>query len=132
MAKCPAHQDNSPSLSISEGYDGRVLVHCFAGCTHTAVLAALGLRSSDLFPGLPPFREQTAAIQAARSTNEQRSREIRKARRQACDQVRKWEAIVNVLGGKLTRVPENDALAAAFDEACDRLHDAEIQADERN
>ena len=32
-ARCPAHEDHSPSLSISEGDDGRVLLHCFTGCT---------------------------------------------------------------------------------------------------
>jgi hypothetical protein len=32
MAKCPAHADRRASLSISEGRDGRVLLHCHAGC----------------------------------------------------------------------------------------------------
>ena len=32
-ALCPAHADKNPSLSVSEGDDGRVLVKCFAGCT---------------------------------------------------------------------------------------------------
>ena len=31
-ALCPAHDDSSPSLAISEGDDGRVLLHCHAGC----------------------------------------------------------------------------------------------------
>jgi hypothetical protein len=50
MAKCPAHPDHNPSLSIKEAPDGRVLLHCFAGCPTEAVLAALGLGWSDLFP----------------------------------------------------------------------------------
>lgn len=37
------------SLSISEGADGRVLVHCHAGCTVEAVVMALGLEMRDLF-----------------------------------------------------------------------------------
>lgn len=49
VAKCPAHVDQVPSLSISEGRDGRALVHCFAGCDTAAVLAAIGLSFSDLF-----------------------------------------------------------------------------------
>jgi AAA domain len=32
QARCPFHDDTSPSLSISNGEDGRVLVHCHAGC----------------------------------------------------------------------------------------------------
>ncbi|MHC8329158.1 CHC2 zinc finger domain-containing protein [Pseudomonas sp. LB1P83] len=50
MAVCPAHQDKSPSLSLSRGGDGRALVHCFAGCDPHDVLAAVGLEMRDLFP----------------------------------------------------------------------------------
>ena len=41
QAHCPAHQDRSPSLSIRAGNDGRVLLHCFAGCSHLAIASAL-------------------------------------------------------------------------------------------
>jgi len=41
MACCPAHDDNSPSLSISEANNGKVLVNCFSGCSQDAVIAAL-------------------------------------------------------------------------------------------
>jgi 5S rRNA maturation endonuclease (ribonuclease M5) len=43
MAKCPAHKDNNPSLSIREE-DGKVLVHCHAGCVQRDVIAALTAR----------------------------------------------------------------------------------------
>lgn len=49
-AKCPAHDDRKPSLTVTEGSDGRVLINCFAGCAPVAVLEALGLRMRDLFP----------------------------------------------------------------------------------
>ena len=49
-ACCPAHDDKSPSLSIREGEDGRVLVHCFGGCDVQEVLGAVGMDMSDLFP----------------------------------------------------------------------------------
>lgn len=58
MACCPAHKDRNPSLSVSEGNDGRVLLNCFAGCSTESVLAALGLTASDLFPENP---EQTTS-----------------------------------------------------------------------
>lgn len=48
LACCPAHEDRSPSLSIRE-VDGRILVHCFAGCEIEDVLGALGCQLSDLF-----------------------------------------------------------------------------------
>jgi hypothetical protein len=48
LAKCPAHRDRNPSLSISER-DGKVLLHCFAGCTAESICATLGIRVSDLF-----------------------------------------------------------------------------------
>lgn len=41
MARCPAHDDRTPSLSISDGRDGKLLVHCHAGCSQEAVWAAL-------------------------------------------------------------------------------------------
>lgn len=50
LACCPAHDDKSPSLSIRETDDGRVLLHCFAGCDPESVLDALGLKFSDLYP----------------------------------------------------------------------------------
>jgi hypothetical protein len=51
IARCPAHKDRSPSLSVGEGRGGRVLVHCFAGCTAEAICAAIGISVSELFAG---------------------------------------------------------------------------------
>lgn len=50
MACCPAHEDGSPSLTIAEKEDGRILVHCFAGCETSDVLAAVGLEMKDVMP----------------------------------------------------------------------------------
>jgi hypothetical protein len=50
LACCPSHEDESASLSIRELGDGRVLVHCFAGCSVPEIVAAVGLELSDLFP----------------------------------------------------------------------------------
>src|SRR5262249_7547368 len=47
MALCPGHADKNPSLSINER-DGKILIHCHAGCDPTAVLAAKGLTFADL------------------------------------------------------------------------------------
>lgn len=50
VARCPAHDDRGPSLSVRELDDGRTLVHCFAGCGVDEVVGAVGLELSDLFP----------------------------------------------------------------------------------
>ncbi|MCQ1547528.1 MAG: DNA primase [Candidatus Accumulibacter phosphatis] len=49
-ACCPAHDDRGPSLAVRELDDGRILVHCHAGCSVDEVLQAVGLTFSDLYP----------------------------------------------------------------------------------
>ncbi len=39
-ACCPAHDDRNPSLSVSDK-NGKILVHCWAGCTQEEVIGAL-------------------------------------------------------------------------------------------
>jgi hypothetical protein len=61
VALCPAHEDQSPSLSIRDAGD-RLLLRCFAGCSTEAVVAALGLQMADLFASSPSesrFRSAT-------------------------------------------------------------------------
>lgn len=50
ISKCPAHADRSPSLSLNEGVNGTILLHCHAGCAALAVVHAVGLELRDLFP----------------------------------------------------------------------------------
>ena len=49
-ARCPAHEDRSPSLSVREVEDGRILVHCFAGCDVHSILSSVNLEMRDLQP----------------------------------------------------------------------------------
>jgi putative DNA primase/helicase len=49
MGQCPAHEDRSPSLSICER-EGKILLHCFAGCAIESICAAIAIKVSDLFP----------------------------------------------------------------------------------
>lgn len=48
MARCPAHEDAKASLSVSEGRDQPVVIHCHAGCERDDVLAKLGLTWEDV------------------------------------------------------------------------------------
>lgn len=41
LACCPAHDDREPSLAVRDGDDGRVLVHCHAGCEQKYVIDVL-------------------------------------------------------------------------------------------
>lgn len=50
MGCCPAHEDRSPSLSVKDAGDGRILLKCFAGCETENVLGALGLTFEDVMP----------------------------------------------------------------------------------
>ena len=50
IAKCPVHENRSPSLSIRELDDGRVLLHDFGGCATSDVVTSVGLQFRDLFP----------------------------------------------------------------------------------
>jgi len=47
---CPAHADRNASLSIKIADDGRVLIHCFAGCDIQNILSAVGLTLDDIIP----------------------------------------------------------------------------------
>lgn len=54
LGSCPGplHKrgDRNMSLSIGETAEGAALLHCFAGCEVAAILAALNLSLSDLYP----------------------------------------------------------------------------------
>lgn len=50
QACCPAHDDSTPSLTITRATDGKILFYCFTGCETYDILAAIGLKWGDLFP----------------------------------------------------------------------------------
>lgn len=52
LACCPAHDDRTPSLTLTDR-DGRILIHCFAGCSTESVLGAIGLDWDDILPEKP-------------------------------------------------------------------------------
>jgi hypothetical protein len=48
--RCPAHEDKNPSLTVSEGRGGKLLVKCQAGCGFKDIAAKLDLKEADFFP----------------------------------------------------------------------------------
>lgn len=81
-ACCPSHDDGDPSLSLALGDRGQVLLHCFAGCSAAAVLAALDLDFANLYPPDSQFIKSGRGLQTnrpplprwARPGNEERLR----------------------------------------------------------
>lgn len=53
IACCPAHSDRSPSFTLRECDDGRILAHCFGGCSIEEVVNAVGLGWDAWFPPKP-------------------------------------------------------------------------------
>jgi len=68
-ARCPAHTDSTPSLSVRLG-DRGVLLRCYAGCTHQDVVAALGMRPEELFYDYDPERKVERKPEQADPTHE--------------------------------------------------------------
>lgn len=54
VTTCPAHQDDEPSLSVSDQSDGKLLVRCHAGCPQDQVITAL--KDLDLWPRYNPAK----------------------------------------------------------------------------
>ena len=131
LARCPAHDDRRPSLSITQGERG-ALLRCWAGCRTEDVLAAIHLPMSALFNG--------AKLSPSARTEAARIRQIRDAAAKAehhaeCEHNRKLlrlEHLRDALGAKLARSPDDVELGRLFHRACDWLHEAEtITKDKR-
>lgn len=70
-ARCPAHADRRPSLSVAVGRDDRILVRCHAGCTPEEITHSVGLDLRDLFPDTMPTSEPRRPRDARREVVQQ-------------------------------------------------------------
>lgn len=69
IARCPAHDDGTPSLSVTEIENGnRVLIHCHGGCGALHILESIGMDWSALYPD-----EQESYRPMWRSNTEQKA-----------------------------------------------------------
>lgn len=130
QARCPAHEDRSPSLGIAEGEDGRILLRCWAGCATADIVKALGISLRDLFAGEPATSQQMAVLVAERKARDDLERQERERDRAARDRVWKLEHIRDALGAKLARSPDDLELGRLFHLACERVQEAEMARDQ--
>lgn len=91
MARCPAHDDREPSLSIRDGDDSKVLVRCHAGCDQARVIIALRSRGLWGQNGHHQFKRSAPRADA----NNQPDRDDAKRSEAA---LRMWEATVPANG----------------------------------
>lgn len=117
-ACCPSCGGRSDKVSITAAGSGTVLLHAFCGCTPADVLAAVGLRLSDLFP--KPLRPLTDIDR----------REARRRAREAgwgaaLDVLCKEAAVIEIAARQLARwqclSPEDEKRLAV---ACERVGEA--------
>jgi hypothetical protein len=94
MARCVAHEDREPSLSITER-DGQTLLHCFAGCPQDEVLAAL--RARGLWPEKPQRGLSTAESRSWAQRLAERAKAVAWQRAVVCElECLKAEALAEV------------------------------------
>jgi len=105
-ARCPAHQDDGPSLSIRETSEGAVLLHCFAGCHVNEVLGTLGLELHDLYP--PRERPRNALNRTPRLLNARQALDLLDAEAAICA-----VAAANIANGVILTVVDLDRVLKA-------------------
>ena len=122
IALCLAHGDKTPSLSVREGTDGRILLHCWAGCTTSEIVAAMGLRLRDLFVDTKKDpaeirREQERRERARAAVEAERKREGLKidAKREADYFIQSRKGLDITAWSDLELADEMNSLADAYE-----------------
>jgi hypothetical protein len=119
-------------LSSRAGADGKVLVHCFAGCAVQAIMSALHLPMSALFAGPPPTPEQIQEAARQQAIAEAAAAERRCARRELADRYRRLNELQDRIAARLAPIVfrsdvsegnerEADALAAVLHSTIDKV-----------
>ena len=98
QARCPAHDDRTPSLSVRDGERG-ILVKCWAGCELIAITGKLGIEVKDLFyDGLPDPHQRRETMQR-RAKAQTAKRATEGARGQKNDLLRQAEYFIQSARG---------------------------------
>ena len=64
---CPAHEDSSPSLSLTID-EGRILIKCHRGCSIKEVCSSLGINESDLFKKCGTYIKNKSTVRKKKNT----------------------------------------------------------------
>lgn len=102
-ARCPAHDDQSPSLSIGIGTRGQLLLKCHAGCSFDAIRAALALRDGQL-----DYVKDRGDVVAARLAT------IRRAKRSSRQARAIWEQGLPINGTPAERYLRNRGITCVL------------------
>ena len=78
-AACPSHQSKGQTLSLRELDDGRILLHCFAGCSPVDVMESIGMSIGDLFE--ERLADRIQPLYMARQEKQQQKQQVSEERR---------------------------------------------------
>lgn len=121
LAKCPAHPDKHPSLSIAVGKSQPVVLYCQSNrCPTASILSALGLTLADLCTERRIDREAYRAIEMVRKRQRASEARQRASYARLCSQLRYWEGRAGELG-KVLAENGNGKAAGLFHSALDRV-----------
>ncbi len=117
LCLCPAHANTkSPALSISDGYDGRLLLRCHAGCDFLSILDALkglGLIEGTSHYTPPTFKEMEV----------NRLKELDKAKKQEARALECWNMGNPIHGAPAEIYLRSRGITSPIGE-CLRFHDS--------
>lgn len=115
-ARCPSHDDRKPSLSVSEGERG-LLVRCWAGCELSAICAAIGITTRQLFfdDNGPVDRHAIRRHQSRRQATHARQR----ASGRRADAFREAEAVIGAATGVDISGWSDEQVDTALNRVCD-------------
>ena len=115
-ARCPAHEDRNPSLSVHEG-DRGILLRCWAGCSVNEICAAIGMTVRQMFfdDNGPVDRDAIRRYQTRRQAERTRQR----ARGKRIDALREAAAVIRA--GTNLDISEwsDEQLDVALNRICD-------------
>lgn len=117
LARCPAHHpDRNPSLSVNEGDTG-ILLKCWAGCELSAICAAIGITTRQLFfdDSGPVDRHAIRRHQTRRQAERSRQR----ARGKRVDALREAEAVIRAASNLDISGWSNEQLDTVLNHVCD-------------